>query len=88
MNDINVTETETETEMTDAVTAENLTTETDSSPVELEAYKKIHEEDKAELERLRKELEQTKIANAKLAIRQSISAPIQSPEEILNDMFK
>lgn len=62
-------------------------TEVNSSTAELEAYKKIHEEDKAELERLRKELNEVKIANAKLAIRQPAQELEESPEELLNKMF-
>lgn len=62
-------------------------TEVNSSTAELEAYKKIHEEDKAELEKLRKELNEVKIANAKLAIRQPAQELEESPEELLNKMF-
>ena len=62
--------------------------EVNGSTAELEAYKKIHEEDKAELEKLRKELNEVKIANAKLAIRQPAQELQQSPEELLNEMFK
>ena len=65
-----------------------VTTEVNGSTAELEAYKKIHEEDKAELEKLRKELNEVKIANAKLAIRQPAQELEQSPEELLNEMFK
>ena len=64
------------------------TTEVNGSTAELEAYKKIHEEDKAELEKLRKELNEVKIANAKLAIRQPAQELEQTPEELLNEMFK
>ena len=67
---------------------QEVTTEVNSSTAELEAYKKIHEEDKAELEKLRKELNEVKIANAKLAIRQPAQELEQSPEELLNEMFK
>ena len=65
-----------------------VTAEVNSSTAELEAYKKIHEEDKAELEKLRKELNEVKIANAKLAIRQPAQELEQTPEELLNEMFK
>lgn len=61
--------------------------EVNSSTAELEAYKKIHEEDKAEMEKLRKELSEVKIANAKLAIRQPAQELEKSPEELLNEMF-
>ncbi len=74
-------------EETTPVTPE-VTPEVNSSTAELEAYKKIHEEDKAELEKLRKELNEVKIANAKLAIRQPAQELQQSPEELLNEMFK
>ena len=65
-----------------------VTTEVNGSTAELEAYKKIHEEDKAELEKLRKELNEVKIANAKLAIRQPAQELEKTPEELLNEMFK
>lgn len=74
-----------DTEQTEVTT--EVETEVNSSTAELEAYKKIHEEDKAELEKLRKELNEVKIANAKLAIRQPAQELEESPEELLNKMF-
>ena len=76
---------------TETSTVENQTetqTESNSSTAELEAYKRIHDEDRAQIEKLTKELNEVKIANAQLAIRQPVGGTVKSTEEILNEMFE
>lgn len=59
----------------------------DDNSAENIAYKELYEEQKKELEKLQKELTDTKVANAKLAIQSNTVPPLESPEEILNKMF-
>lgn len=57
------------------------------STVELEALKEMFTEQSKQVEALVKENKDLKVANAKLAITQSFTKT-ESPEEILNKMFK
>lgn len=57
------------------------------STVELEALTEMFTEQSKQLESLMKENKELKVANAKLAITQSFTKT-ESPEEILNKMFK
>lgn len=82
------TPTETSTVDTQTPTQTPTQTESNSSTAELEAYKRIHDEDRAQIEKLTKELNEVKIANAQLAIRQPVGGTVKSTEEILNEMFE
>lgn len=62
-------------------------TQTENSTVELEAIRELMLEQKKQMEAVIKENKELKVANAKLAITQSITKQ-ESPEEILNKMFK
>lgn len=56
--------------------------------VELKAALELAKESQETIKQLQKELQDVKVANAKLAITQTIGAPKSSAEEILNKMFK
>lgn len=82
----------TETNTTCETTQTEPTIETVKKPpvdstVELEALKEMFTEQSKQVEALVKENKDLKVANAKLAITQSFTKT-ESPEEILNKMFK
>lgn len=82
----------TETNTAGETTQEKPTIETVKKPpvdstVELEALKEMFTEQSKQVQSLMKENKELKVANAKLAITQSITKQ-ESPEEILNKMFK
>lgn len=70
----------------DATTEQTTETNTDNS-ADNTAYKELYTEQTKKLESLQKEVADLKVANAKLAIQQSASAPLQTAEELLNKMF-
>lgn len=86
--DENQTQTQVQTETSTVDNQTQTQTESNSSTAELEAYKRIHDEDRAQIEKLTKELNEVKIANAQLAIRQPVGGTVKSTEEILNEMFE
>lgn len=85
MSEENKNKEETGTEETGTETGTQ--TQTENSAVELEAIKELMLEQKKQMEAVIKENKELKVANAKLAITQSITKQ-ESPEEILNKMFK
>ena len=62
------------------------TTGVDNSTVELEAIKRLYEEQKTQIAELTKQLTETKIANAKLMLQTPVQQS-RTAEDILNDMF-
>lgn len=80
--DTETTET-TETTVDDSSTVEPTT----DNSAENTAYKELYEAQQKEIKELRKEVNELKVSNAKLAIQQSASIPQQSSEELLNKMF-
>lgn len=84
IKDTNTTETNTGTTGT---TQENQTaTGIDNSTVELEALKRLYEEQKTQITELTKQLTETKITNAKLMLQTPVQQS-RTAEDILNDMF-
>lgn len=59
----------------------------DNSTEETVAYKELYEQQVNALKELQQQVSDLKVANAKLAIQQSISTPKCSTEELLNKMF-
>lgn len=57
------------------------------STAELNAFKELFTEMKSEVDALKKENAALKVANAKLAITQTVEK-VESPEEIINKLFK
>lgn len=89
MENENKTGTETGTENT---TGTETQVETAKKPpldstVELEALKEMYDEQSKTLESAMKEIKELKVANAKMALTQSYK-PVETPEEILDKMFK
>lgn len=84
IKDTNTTETNTDTTGT---TQESQTaTGVDNSTVELEAIKRLYEEQKTQIAELTKQLTETKITNAKLMLQTPVQQS-RTAEDILNDMF-
>lgn len=86
MDDLNNNPTPTPTP-TQESTPEPIPAPTDST-VELKATLELLKESQAMNQKLMKELEEVKVANAKLAITQTIASPKVDAEELLNKMFK
>lgn len=69
-----------------ATTEQTIETKTDNS-ADNTAYKELYTEQTKKLEAMQKEIADLKVANAKLAIQQSATEPLQTAEELLNKMF-
>lgn len=82
--DTTTIETNTDTTVTNQETKP--TTEVDNSTVELEAIKRLYEEQKTQIAELTKQLTETKITNAKLMLQTPVQQT-RTAEEILYDMF-
>ena len=82
--DTTTIETNTDTTVTNQEVQTN--TGVDSSAVELEAIKRLYEEQKTRIAELTKELTETKITNAKLMLQTPVQQS-RTAEDILNDMF-
>ena len=82
--DTTTIETNTDTSVTNQEVQTN--TVVDSSAVELEAIKRLYEEQKTQIAELTKELTETKITNAKLRLQTPVQQS-RTAEDILNDMF-
>lgn len=85
MENNNNVNTETNNESSAAEQNQNTTTETSTETTV--AYKELYEQQANSIKELQKEISELKVANAKLAIQQSISTPKCSTEELLNKMF-
>jgi len=59
-----------------------------SSTIELTAYKELYEQQKQEIEVLKKEINAVKLQNQKLAIQQNVGSPRITAEELINKMFQ
>lgn len=82
--DTTTIETNTDTTVTNQETQP--TTGVDNSTVELEAMKRLLEEQKTQISDLTKQLTETKITNAKLMLQTPVQQT-RTAEEILYDMF-
>lgn len=82
--DTTTNETNTDTTVTNQETKDN--TAVDNSTVELEAIKRLYEEQKTQIAELTKQLTETKITNAKLMLQTPVQQS-RTAEDILNDMF-
>lgn len=82
--DTTTIETNTDTTITNQETQP--TTGVDNSTVELEAVKRLYEEQKTQIAELTKQLTETKITNAKLMLQTPVQQT-RTAEEILYDMF-
>ena len=82
--DTTTIETNTDTTVTNQEVQTN--TVVDSSAVELEAIKRLYEEQKTQIAELTKQLTETKITNAKLMLQTPVQQS-RTAEDILNDMF-
>ena len=82
--DTTTIETNTDTTVTNQETQTN--TGVDSTTVELEAIKRLYEEQKTQIAELTKQLTETKITNAKLMLQTPVQQS-RTAEDILNDMF-
>lgn len=82
--DTTTIETNTDTTVTNQETKD--TTGVDNSAVELEAMKRLLEEQKTQISDLTKQLTETKITNAKLMLQTPVQQT-RTAEEILYDMF-
>lgn len=82
--DTTTIETNTDTTVTNQETQP--TTGVDNSTVELEAIKRLYEEQKTQIAELTKQLTETKITNAKLMLQTPVQQT-RTAEEILYDMF-
>lgn len=82
--DTTTIETNTDTTVTNQETQP--TTGVDNSTVELEAIKRLYEEQKTQIAELTKQLTETKITNAKLMLQTPVQQS-RTAEDILNDMF-
>lgn len=82
--DTTTIETNTDTTVTNQETKP--TTGVDNSTVELEAIKRLYEEQKTQIAELTKQLTETKITNAKLMLQTPVQQT-RTAEEILYDMF-
>lgn len=82
--DTTTIETNTDTTVTNQEVQTNIGV--DSSAVELEAIKRLYEEQKTQIAELTKELTETKITNAKLMLQTPVQQS-RTAEDILNDMF-
>lgn len=82
--DTTIIETNTDTTVTNQETQP--TTGVDNSTVELEAIKRLYEEQKTQIAELTKQLTETKITNAKLMLQTPVQQS-RTAEDILNDMF-
>lgn len=82
--DTTTIETNTDTTVTNQETKP--TTGVDNSTVELEAIKRLYEEQKTQIAELTKQLTETKITNAKLMLQTPVQQS-RTAEDILNDMF-
>lgn len=78
--------TETNTDTTGTTQESQPITGVDSSTVELEAIKRLYEEQKTQIAELTKQLTETKITNAKLMLQTPVQQS-RTAEDILNDMF-
>lgn len=77
---------ETNTDATVTNQETQATTGVDNSTVELEAIKRLYEEQKTQIAELTKQLTETKITNAKLMLQTPVQQS-RTAEDILNDMF-
>lgn len=84
IKDTTTIETNTDTTVTNQETQP--TTGVDNSTVELEAMKRLLEEQKTQISDLTKQLTETKITNAKLMLQTPVQQT-RAAEEILYDMF-
>lgn len=82
--DTTTIETNTDTTVTNQETQP--TTGVNNSAVELEAIKRLYEEQKTQIAELTKQLTETKITNAKLMLQTPVQQT-RTAEEILYDMF-
>lgn len=83
IKDTNTTGTSTDT--SDNTGSDSTNTNNDST-VELEAMKRLLEEQKTQISDLTKQLTETKITNAKLLLQTPVQQS-RAAEDILNDMF-
>lgn len=83
IKDTNTTGTSTDT--SDNTGSDSTNTNNDST-VELEAMKRLLEEQKTQISDLTKQLTETKITNAKLMLQTPVQQS-RTAEDILNDMF-
>lgn len=83
IKDTNTTGTSTDT--SDNIGSDSTNTNNDST-VELEAMKRLLEEQKTQISDLTKQLTETKITNAKLMLQTPVQQS-RAAEDILNDMF-
>lgn len=83
IKDTNTTGTSTDT--SDNIGSDS-TNNTNDSTVELEAMKRLLEEQKTQISDLTKQLTETKITNAKLMLQTPVQQS-RTAEDILNDMF-
>lgn len=83
IKDTNTTGTSTDTSDN---TGSNSTNTNNDSTVELEAMKRLLEEQKTQISDLTKQLTETKITNAKLMLQTPVQQS-RAAEDILNDMF-
>lgn len=77
---------ETNTDTTGTTQENQTATGVDNSTVELEAIKRLCEEQKTQIAELTKQLTETKITNAKLMLQTPVQQS-RTAEDILNDMF-
>ena len=85
IKDTNTTSTSTDT--SDNIGSDSTNTNnTNDSTVELEAIKRLYEEQKTQIAELTKQLTETKITNAKLMLQTPVQQT-RTAEEILYDMF-
>lgn len=77
---------ETNTDTTGTTQESQTATVVDNSTVELEAIKRLYEEQKTQIAELTKQLTETKITNAKLMLQTPVQQS-RTAEDILNDMF-
>lgn len=75
----------TSTDASDNTSSDSTNTNNDST-VELEAMKRLLEEQKTQISDLMKQLTETKITNAKLMLQTPVQQS-RTAEDILNDMF-
>lgn len=84
IKDTNTTGTSTDT--SDNIGSDSTNNNTNDSTVELEAMKRLLEEQKTQISDLTKQLTETKITNAKLMLQTPVQQS-RTAEDILNDMF-
>lgn len=84
IKDTNTTGTSTDT--SDNTGSDRTNTNNNDSTVELEAMKRLLEEQKMQISDLTKHLTETKITNAKLMLQTPVQQS-RTAEDILNDMF-